>query len=152
MILTQSLRLLPYSPSLDSDRRSSYRYCDHPDSKLRSSVTELSIWALVYTFFQPYSSHRPPLHPVLPYPADLEPVSFVYMLVTRHAQLFAIPQTVACQTPLSMECFRQKYWSRLPFPSPGLFPIQGLNPGLLHSRQILCILSYQGSPYLADFE
>ena len=34
----------------------------------------------------------------------------------------------------------------------GLFPIQGLNPGLLHSRQILHYLSYQGSPYLADLE
>ena len=28
----------------------------------------------------------------------------------------------------------------------GIFPIQGLNPGLLHWRQILYLLSYQGSP------
>ena len=27
--------------------------------------------------------------------------------------------TVACQAPLSMEFFRQAYWSRLSFPSPG---------------------------------
>ena len=26
---------------------------------------------------------------------------------------------------------RPEYWSGLPFPSPGSFPIQGLNPGLL---------------------
>ena len=31
----------------------------------------------------------------------------------------------------------------LPFPSSGA--LQGLNPGLLHCRQILCHLSYQGS-------
>ena len=28
----------------------------------------------------------------------------------------------------------------------GVFPTQGLNPGLLHCRQILYQLSYQGSP------
>ena len=28
----------------------------------------------------------------------------------------------------------------------GIFPTQGLNTGLLHSRQILYQLSYQGSP------
>ena len=30
----------------------------------------------------------------------------------------------------------------------GIFPTQGLNPGLLHCRQILYRLSHQGSPYL----
>ena len=34
--------------------------------------------------------------------------------------------------PLSMGLFRQEYWSGLPFPSPGDFPAQGLNPRLLH--------------------
>ena len=29
----------------------------------------------------------------------------------------------------------------------GIFPTQGSNPGLLHCRQILCQLSYQGSPW-----
>ena len=33
-------------------------------------------------------------------------------------QLFATPQTVACQIPLSMGFSRQEYWSGLPFPSP----------------------------------
>ena len=37
-------------------------------------------------------------------------------------QLFATPQTVACQAPLSMGFSRQEYWSRLPFPSPGDLP------------------------------
>ena len=35
-----------------------------------------------------------------------------------HVQLFAIPWTVAYQTPPSMQCSRQEYWSGLPFPSP----------------------------------
>ena len=30
---------------------------------------------------------------------------------------------------------------------PGIFPTQGLNPGLLHCRQILYYLSHQGSPH-----
>ena len=32
----------------------------------------------------------------------------------------------------------------------GIFPIQGLNPGLLHCRQVLYHLSYQGSPAIAN--
>ena len=43
-------------------------------------------------------------------------------------QLCAILWTVARQTPLSMGFSRQEYWSGLPFPSPGTFPKQGLNP------------------------
>ena len=33
-------------------------------------------------------------------------------------QLFANPRTVAHQAPLSVEFFRQEYWSTLPFPIP----------------------------------
>ena len=42
--------------------------------------------------------------------------------------LFATPWTVACQAPLSMEFFRQEYWSGLPFPSPGDRPNPGIEP------------------------
>ena len=45
-----------------------------------------------------------------------------------------------------MEFSRQEYWSGLPFPSPEIFPTQGLNPGLQHCRQTLYHLSHQGSP------
>ena len=38
---------------------------------------------------------------------------------------FVTPWTVACQTPVSMGFPRLKYWSGLPFPSPG----ELLNPG-----------------------
>ena len=43
-----------------------------------------------------------------------------------HVWLFAIPWTVACQAPLSMEFSRQEYWSGVPFPLPGDLP----NPGI----------------------
>ena len=36
-----------------------------------------------------------------------------------HFQLFATPQTVAHQPPLSVGFSRQEYWSGIPFPSPG---------------------------------
>ena len=57
-------------------------------------------------------------------------------------QLFATPRTVACQAPLSMEFSRQEYWNGLPFPSPGDLSDPGLNPGLLHCKQILYVLSH----------
>ena len=43
--------------------------------------------------------------------------------------LFATPWTVAHQAPPSMEFFRQEYWSRLPFPSPGDLSDLGIKPG-----------------------
>ena len=33
------------------------------------------------------------------------------------------------QAPLSMEFFRQEYWSGFPFPSPGYLPDPGIDPG-----------------------
>ena len=35
--------------------------------------------------------------------------------------------TVAHQAPLSTGILRQEYWRGLPFPSPEIFPTQGLN-------------------------
>ena len=40
------------------------------------------------------------------------------------------------QAPLSMRFSKQEYWSRQPFPSPGLFLTQGLNPGLLYADSL----------------
>ena len=40
----------------------------------------------------------------------------------------AVPWTVACHAPLSMEFSRQEYWSRLPFPSPGDLPDPRIKP------------------------
>ena len=46
-------------------------------------------------------------------------VVFIYVCVLSRVQLFAIPWTVACQAPLSMEFPRQEYWSGFPFPPRG---------------------------------
>ena len=43
-------------------------------------------------------------------------------------QLFAIPWTVAHQTPPSVGFSRQEYWSGLTFPSLGDFPNSGIEP------------------------
>ena len=64
--------------------------------------------------------------------------------------------TVACQAPLSMEFSRQKYWSRLPFLSPGDVPHPGIEPVSLVvsciGRQVLYQLSLQGSPLRGDIK
>ena len=55
---------------------------------------------------------------------------------------------IAHQAPLSMGFSRKEYWSGFPSPSSqGIFLIHRLNPGLLHCRQILYQLSYQGNPW-----
>ena len=53
----------------------------------------------------------------------------------------AVAWTVAHQAPQSMGFSRQEYWSGLPFPAPGIFPTQELNPRL--PRLLYC----QGTPY-----
>ena len=42
-----------------------------------------------------------------------------------HGLLFGTPWIIAHQAPLSMEFFRQEYWSRLLFPLPGDLPDPG---------------------------
>ena len=41
---------------------------------------------------------------------------------------------------------RQKYWSRLPLPSPEDIPNPEAEPGLAHCRQMLYHLTHQGRP------
>jgi len=67
-------------------------------------------------------------------------------LSLSYIQLFVIPWTIAHQDPLSLEFSWQKYWSGLPFPSPGDLLHPGIKLGLLHCKQILYHLSHQGSP------
>ena len=50
-----------------------------------------------------------------------------------HVRFFVILWTVWHQAPLS----RQEYWSGLPYPLQGIFPIQGLN------LRLLCLLHWQ---------
>ena len=60
-------------------------------------------------------------------------------------QLFVTPWAVARQAPLSMGVLQAKIleWVAMPS-SSGIFPVQELNPGLLHCTQILYHLSHQG--------
>ena len=63
-------------------------------------------------------------------------------------RLCAAPWTVACQDPLSLGILQARtleWVAQLPL-LQGIFPTQGLKPDLLHCRQILYHLSYQGSP------
>ena len=63
------------------------------------------------------------------------------------AQLFATPWIVACTKLLCPWDFQGKS-TRVDchFLLQGIFPTQGLNPGLSHCRQTLYYLSHQGSP------
>ena len=48
-------------------------------------------------------------------------------------RLFATLWTVTYQAPLSVEIFRQEYWSGLPYPPPGDLPNLGIEPESLAS-------------------
>ena len=58
-----------------------------------------------------------------------KPYLDVYVYVCAHpCPTFCYPWTVACQAPLSIEFYRQGYWTGLPFPSPGDLPDPGIEP------------------------
>ena len=52
----------------------------------------------------------------------------VCVCVLSHVQIFATPWTAGQQAPLSMEVFRQEYWSGLPFHPPRDLPDPGVQP------------------------
>ena len=53
--------------------------------------------------------------------------------VLSWVELFAVPWTEACQSPLSIEFSRQEHWSGFPFPTPGYLPYPGIKPESLAS-------------------
>ena len=59
-----------------------------------------------------------------------------------HVQIFAVPQTVAHQVPLSMGFPTQEYFSGLSFSPPGYLPDLGIewNRYLLHFLALICRL------------
>ena len=66
-----------------------------------------------------------------------------------HVWLFATLWIVACQAPLFMGFFRQKYWSGLPCPSPGDLPYPEIRPASPVSPALQAdsvLLSHWGSP------
>ena len=66
---------------------------------------------------------------------------FFYLKLLSQVRLFATPRTIP-----SMEFSRPENQSGQTFPSPRIFPTQGLNLGLSHCRWILYQLSHKGSP------
>ena len=73
-------------------------------------------------------------------------------LLARHLQRivivsssFVTPWTVACQDSLSMGFPRQKYWSRMPFPSPRHLPDSGIEPMSPVLQADSLLLSHSGS-------
>ena len=67
-----------------------------------------------------------------------------WKLLSR-VQLFVIPWTTQ-----SMEFSRPEYWSGSRYLLQGIFPTQGMNPGLPYFRQILYQLSYQEGSLLCS--
>ena len=63
-------------------------------------------------------------------------------LVTESCSALCNTWTVAYQAPLSIEFFRQEYWSGLPFPSPGDIP----NPGSESSSPVSPALKVDSLP------
>ena len=55
------------------------------------------------------------------------------------------PWNVACQAPVSLGFSGQEYWSGLPCAPPRDLPDPGMEPTILHCRQMLYHLSHQGS-------
>ena len=69
------------------------------------------------------------------------------VLVTQSCLILCNPtDCVAHQAPLSMEFFRQEYWSGSPIPFPGDVPDPWIEPRLPALWRILYRLSDQGSP------
>ena len=63
-----------------------------------------------------------------------------------HVRLFVTPWTI-----WSMDLSRSEYGVGSLSLLQGIFPIQGSDPGFLHSRQILNQLSHQGSPRILEW-
>ena len=79
----------------------------------------------------------------------LPPLIFIIILKSEICSVvsdFVIPWTIQ-----SMEFSRPEYWSGSVSLLQGIFPTQGLNPGLPHCRQILYQLSHKGSPRILDW-
>ena len=74
-----------------------------------------------YNFFLPFKLKCSSLGVRSIFP--LPPLSLLFSCEVM-SDCSVIPWTVACQASLSMEFSRQKYWSGLPFPSPGDLPNQ----------------------------
>ena len=72
----------------------------------------------------------------------------VCCLVAKSCPTLATPWTVARQALLSVGFSRQEYWSGLPFPSPGVLPDPGMEPGSSALQTYSLLPSHWGSLHL----
>ena len=72
----------------------------------------------------------------------------VCCLVAKLCPTLATPWTVAHQALLSVGFSRQEYWSGLPFPSPGVLPDPGMEPGSPALQTYSLLPSHWGSLHL----
>ena len=68
-------------------------------------------------------------------------------LVAQSCPNLCDPMDCTHQALLSMQFSRQGYWSGCHALFQGIFPTQGLNPGLLHCKQILYIATREAQEY-----
>ena len=74
----------------------------------------------------------------------------VRVLSLSHVHLFKTPWAAARQVPLSTVFFRQEYWSRLPFPTPGNLPDPKIEPASLASPALAGRFFTTGATYKAN--
>ena len=106
------------------------------------NVTPLSLQPLLQMVTNGAVSWHAVCTSLTPAPKQILSLNRVWLSVT--------PQTVAHQSPLSVEFSRKEYWNGLPFPTPRLssHPRDWTHVSSVSCicRQILHLLSHQGAP------
>ena len=64
------------------------------------------------------------------------PTAVLLCVCVQSCLTLCVPWTAAYQAPLSMGFFRQEYWSRLPFSTPGDLSDPGIEPVSLVSPEL----------------
>ena len=119
----------------------------------------ISVFINTLQYFNPYEISSPKKEWGGPlcidmnhFPRHIHIYTHTHICVLSHSfvsKLFVTPWTVAHQTSLSMEFFRQEYWSGLPFPPPGDIPNPGIEfmcPASPALQADCSSLSHLGSP------
>ena len=75
----------------------------------------------------------------------------VCVCVFSHVWFFVTPWTIVHQASLSMEFFRQEYWSQLPFPTPGIEPASLASPASAGGFFFFLTLCHMESPCIYIF-
>ena len=83
------------------------------------------------------------------FPAAAAPSAYIQILTTNTSTTScssSLQSGAVAAGPLLPSAPGVEQTAGMPFPSPGIFPTEGSNLGLLQCRQILYRLNYQGSP------